>query len=189
MKKLSMLAIVAALGSVLMLATGCEPAAPKAPEAVEPGLPILFSFETDEAVAAWTVEDDLKEQVELVVSDKNATEGKRSLKITLKPGDWPGARTSKLPKDWSAYRELKFDIFAEVDFRCAYRIDDAASTDYETRFNGGEDVEKGKYTVTIDLEDVADVIDLKRVVLLCVFSSDVDVPLIFYLDNVRLVKK
>ena len=189
MKKLPMLAIVVAFGSVLVFTTSCEPAASKVPKAVEPGLPILFSFETDEAVTAWIVEDEIKEEVDVVASDKNATEGKRSLKVTLKSGDWPGIRTSKLPKDWSAYKELKFDIFAEVDFRCAVRIDDAESTEYETQFNGGEDVEKGKNTVTIDLEDMAEAIDLKNVVLLCIFSTDVDTPLTFYLDNVRLVKK
>ncbi len=182
--------VVAFVGmvSVLVLGASCE-RTPVVPKAVEPGLPVLFDFETDEAVAAWKVEEELADKVELSVSTDHATTGKRSLKMVLKPHQWPGAHTFTIPKDWSGYSELKFDVMAEQDAELNIRIDDEDSTDYGSRFNtGGLVVNKGKDTVSILIDDVGDAIDLKKVKSLFIFSTDVSEDLTFYLDNIRLAK-
>jgi len=158
-----------------------------APAPAAPGT--LFDFETDDDVAAWKVEDEIKDQVVLSVARDKATTGKRSLKMVLKTGDWPGMHTFKVPKDWSAYSELKFDVIADQDAELAIRIDDVDSTDYGSRFNmGGLAVNKGKNTVTVDVVDVGDAIDLKKVKAIFLFSSGVTDDLTFYLDNIRLAK-
>lgn len=195
MRGLTTIVTFAALACVVAVGVACKPAPPKA---VEPGLPVLFSFETDEAVAAWKVEEEIADRVELSVSTEKATTGKRSLKMVLKPHAWPGMHTMKLPKDWSGYSELKFDVIAEQDANLCIRIDDEASTGNESRFNqSGLSVSKGTNTVTVQVIDVAEAIDTMKIKSMFIFTvaSEFDFwtgdenSMTFYIDNIRLVEK
>jgi hypothetical protein len=151
---------------------------------------VLFDFENDADVAAWQVEDVLKDKVKLEASDEHATSGKRSLKMTLQPHEWPGMSTTKLPKDWSGQADLAFDVFSAVDTTMSVRIDDDNSKDYASRFNSqAQDLVKGKNTVTLALADVGDAVDLKKIKALYLFSTDVPEQRVFFIDNIRLIKK
>jgi len=161
------------------------------PELAEPGLPVLFSFETDASVAAWKTEkeDGIAEAVELSATTENATDGKRALKMLLKEHQWPGAYTETLAtKDWSSYKSLQMDVTAEAFVSLAVRIDDVDSSDYESRFQLTVDLDKGKNTVKIILDDVADVINLKKIKRLTLFSGNVTENTVFVIDNIRLEK-
>ena len=150
---------------------------------------LLYSFETDAQFKAWQVEDELKDKVQLSVVEEHATDGKKALKMVLKPHDWPGAFTTSLPKDWSAYAQLKFDVFAEEGADINVRIDDEASKDYESRYNSGANFcNKGANTVTLWLSDVGAKVDLKKIKAMYIFSGNVQKDLTFYIDNIRLVK-
>ncbi len=164
---------------------GCAVAAWAAGEAT-----VLFDFENADDVKAWGVEDDLKGKVTLSASEEHATSGKKSLKMALKPHEWPGMFTTKLPKDWSGYKELAIDVWTPVDTTLCVRIDDEASTDYGSRFNSqGLDVAKGANTLTIPVVDVGDAIDLKKIKSMYIFSTDVPEERTFFIDNIRLIKK
>lgn len=173
-------------GMALVLAAGvtCVFAAPAADSTT------LFDFEDNADVAKWQIEDQLKAIVTLACSTEHATSGKHSLQMSLKPHAWPGMFTEAVPKDWSGYAELSFDVFAAVDTALNVRIDDEASTDYNSRFNSQAlDVSKGANTVTVTLGDVGDAVDLKKIKRLVIFSGDVPEDRVFFIDNVRLVKK
>lgn len=115
---------------------------------------------------------------------------KKTLKLTLQPHEWPGVNTQAIPADWSGYEALRFDVVAEGDMTLNVRIDDANTKDYNTRFNsGGHYVTKGRNTVTIWLSDVAAKLDLKGLKALYIFCSNVQKPVTFYLDNIRLERR
>ena len=163
--------------------------APEVAVESKPGEMMVFDFETDAHVKCWEVEEEIADRVALSVSTDHATQGKRSLKMVLKPHQWPGINTTKLPRDFSAFKELKFDVIAERDANVNVRIDDDDSTSYETRYQlGGTDVFKGKNTVTILTIDLGGRIDLKRIKAMFIFSGGVEEDLTLYIDNVRLVK-
>jgi len=162
-----------------------------APAAKEPGLPILFSFETDAAVKAWKTEKEegIADAVVLSVTTDGVTDGKRALKMLLKEHQWPGAYTETLAtRDWSTYAELQLDVTVKAPISLAVRIDDVKSTDYESRFQLSVDLDEGKNTVKVILDDVAEMIDLKKVKRLTLFSSDITEDTVFVIDNIRLAK-
>ncbi|HUV38531.1 MAG TPA: hypothetical protein VMY39_02910, partial [Planctomycetota bacterium] len=151
---------------------------------------VLFGFE--DGVNPFAVEDDVKDAVEMgvVAEVGKATVGARSLRVVLKPHDWPGINTKTLPADWSGYEALRFDVIAAQDMNLAVRIDDADTQDYTTRYNSrGAFITKGRNTVTVWLSDVAASIDLRKIKAVYIFSSGVQQPLTLYLDNVRLEKR
>lgn len=148
------------------------------------GALVLFDFESADDVAKWEANGS-----EMSVSTEHATSGKQSMKVVLKPGEYPGLSTGKIEKDWSAYKELKLDVFADAAFTIAVRIDDDNSKDYASRYNNeGVEIAKGQSTVTLTLGDVGDKIDLKKVKMLCFFAINPDKDITFYVDNVRLEK-
>jgi len=166
---------------------------PPSPALEEPGFPVLFSFETDASVAAWQVEADegVDKACKIAASLEHPTDGKRSLKMTLTEHKWPGTFTTKMPKDWSAYKSLKIDLTVMQDCSLTVRIDDEDSTDYASRFqSGAQDVDKGKTTLEIILDDVAENVNLKKITRLVLFGSNVpaDETWVYYIDNIRLEK-
>ena len=151
---------------------------------------VLFDFE--DGKNPFAPEDDLKDVVSAqVVSEAGrATQGQKSLKVTVQPHEWPGVNTQSLPADWSGYEALRFDVVALDDMVLNVRIDDRKTTDYNTRFNSaGHYLTKGRNTVTVWLSDVAAKLDLAQIKALYVFCSNVEKPATFYLDNVRLEKR
>jgi hypothetical protein len=145
---------------------------------------MLFDFEDAGEAASWEAAT-----AETSVVAEHATSGKNALKVVLKAGEYPGINTAKVPNDWSGYKELQFDVFADQDFTLFCRIDDENSKDYASRYNNdGIEITKGKNSVTLGLGDVGAAIDLKKVKLLILFGSGVQQDTTFYLDNVRLVK-
>ena len=158
---------------------------PKPAEAAGPM--VLFDFENEDDVKKC----EAKANTETAVSAEHATSGKQSLKVTLKPGgEYPGLYIEKFPtKDWSAWSKLKFDVFADEAFTLAMTIKDPNSKDYASRYNNDKiTLEKGANTVTIELVDVSDAINLKTIKSTSIFASKVEKDTTFYLDNMRLEK-
>jgi hypothetical protein len=191
----TLITVLGAAGIIGLLVAGasCQGGAVAKTEAAAavvdvPADGVLFDFENDADVKAWGVEDDIKDKVALSVSAEHATSGKRSLKMVLKPHEWPGMNTKQVPKDWSAHAKLVLDIWAEQGADLNVRIDDANSVDYASRFqSGGSYVNKGKNEVTVWLTDVGAKIDLKKVTAMFIFCAPVDKDMTFYIDNIRLI--
>ena len=145
---------------------------------------VLFDFEDAGDAAKWEAAT-----AETSIVADHATSGKSALKVVLKPGDYPGINTAQIPTDWSGLSKLVFDVFADQDFTLLCRIDDENSKDYASRYNNDSiAVAKGKNTITLELVDVGDKIDLKKVKLLILFGNGIQQDTTFYLDNVRLEK-
>ena len=145
---------------------------------------MLFDFEAAGDLAKWEAAD-----ADTSIVGDHATSGKSALKVTLKAAEYPGLTTTQAPNDWSAYKTLKFDVFADEGLTLHLRIDDANSKDYTSRYNNDDiSINKGANAVSIDLADVGGKIDLKKIKMLILFGSNVAKPVTFYLDNVRLEK-
>ena len=164
-----------------------EPPKVEAPKVETPATLVLFDFET---------EDDLKKceankNAEAAISTEHATSGKQSMKLTLKGGtDFPGVYADKFaPKDWSAYSKLKIDVFADQAVAMGLTIKDAKSKDYASRYNNDKvKIEKGANTITVELVDVSDKIDLKTIRSFSLFTHKAEKDVTIYVDNIRLEK-
>jgi hypothetical protein len=145
---------------------------------------MLFDFENADDAAQWEAAN-----AATSIVAEHATSGKSAMKVVLEGAEYPGINTAKIANDWSGYKELKFDVFADQAFNLAVRIDDENSKDYAGRYNLDQnDLNKGANTVTITLGDVGDKIDLKKVKLFILFGINPAKDTTYYLDNVRLVK-
>jgi hypothetical protein len=150
------------------------------------GTLVMFDFEDEDGLKKF---DANKSDAE--ASTEHATSGKQSLKVTLKAGEtYAGLYTERFPtKDWMAYSKLKFDIFVDEAVTLGMTLKDVNSKDYATRYNRDSiELEKGANTVTIELVDAGDKIDLKKIKSMSLFAGKVDKNTVFYLDNVRLEK-
>ena len=158
--------------------------APKPAET--PATLVMFDFEDADGIKKL---DANKSEAE--ASTEHATSGKQSLKVTLKAGaDYPGLYVEKFPtKDWSAYSKLKIDIFADEAVTMGMTLKDPKSKDYATRYNNDKvALEKGANTITVELVDVADKIDLKTIKSMSFFAHKPEKAVTLYVDNVRLEK-
>ena len=87
---------------------------PKAP----PADLSLFDFEEANTTTDWknVVSADAKGKISPVKvegSNKNATTGKQSLKLTYSGGDWPTVATDKMPAEWTGYNSFRADVTVE----------------------------------------------------------------------------
>jgi hypothetical protein len=165
-------------------APGAEPA-PTAPKAEAK---VLFDFEDDKGLAQAEAKN-----AETSLSTDHATSGKNSLKVVLSASKLPGVGFMKLPvTDWSGYKTLKFDIFAEGDdaMKFAMSIKDTKSKDYASRYNNEKiAVAKGANTISIDIADIGGHIDLKIVKQMSIFAcGTLEKEATVYIDNIRLEK-
>jgi hypothetical protein len=151
-----------------------------------PAATVLFDFEDEADVKKWDAKNS-----EPSASTEHATSGKGSMKLTLKGGvDFPGIYTERFPtKDWSGFKTLKFDVFADEPMTLMLSIKDPDSKDYASRFNMDKiEINKGANTVVIPLSDVGAKIDVKKIKSTTIFSGKLDKDTTIYLDNVRLEK-
>ena len=123
----------------------------------------------------------------------HATQGKKAGKVepgfTMVCGGW-----TRLPADWSAYDELRLDIFnAGKDGKVSIWIGDGKS-DYYDRHNNSLNLRAGANTLAIPVGGLwrgekgsGKFLDPKKIQQL-VFTFPKDTGGAFYLDNFRLVK-
>jgi len=150
----------------------------------------LFDFETEAEMQYLDWE--CHKWFEL--SDKHATSGKYSLRVTLPPGQYPGIYFKHIDADWTRYRTFKMDIFnpSSETFAFHVRIDDHKSGwEYEDRFDRNFKIQNGMNNITIPLESVKanitprslDLMSIERVMF---FIPGNDKKREFYIDNLRL---
>ncbi len=190
MRNESRMALIAALAWAIpafALGTAAAQEPSKAPD--KDGTLVLYDFEEGEGTdGLWTFGADMS------VSDEHATSGEHSLNVIIhRDGLW-GGFGPRMPRDWSMYEALKFDIWCEEDIELCIRIDDENSRDYATRFNlDGLKLRKGRNTVTIPVADLAARIDVTKIVYFYCFLGNKNLvgpgDWTTYLDNIRLVKE
>jgi len=93
---------------------------------------VIYDFENDKEISDW----DVSKGGKLELSTENVTSGKKSMKVSLPVGEYPGI-SLRIPKgktlDWSKYDYLKFDLFVldEEGISFEIRIDDDKSISEE----------------------------------------------------------
>jgi len=122
---------VIAGASIAILMTGCQggPGMPGQPSDIR----IVGDFE--QSTDGWEPANTAKAEI----ADLHATSGAKALKVDLPVGPYPGIGIEfKKPADWSACQALRFSVFnaSKDTFTLCVRVDDAASKDFGTRYNG-----------------------------------------------------
>jgi class 3 adenylate cyclase len=150
-----------------------------------------MSFE-DESFQAlgWESNADDDDVISLSAVARNASDGSRSLRVTLPVIDFPGIHTCNLPRNWSGYRQLSADVFLDQSAtgkeRFAVRIDDVNSNSYYNRYNASFGIISGRNSIHIPIEKIATVIDISQITCLHLFLDTPAAPCILYFDNIRV---
>jgi len=159
-------------------------------------IPLLASFEAWRELSRWSAHD---AQIQRVAS--HATEGGHALRVDLLPARYPSVVLIEPPRDWSAYKELVFDIEV-VPEKCAahsnellklvVKLEDLVHNGhFEDRFHKFLKLAPGKYEIRIPLSEVAAApagrsMDMKQIHMLQLFALEPPRQRTFYLDHFRL---
>lgn len=152
---------------------------------------VLADFETNEEVRAWNPQGLPAKTV-----SEHVTHGSSALQIEFGGGEYPGISRELPPDDWTGFEALRADLFsaAETPLHYCIRIDDAASTDYGSRYNGDFVLAPGANRIDLPLTglrtgDGKRDLDLKRVRRLIIFTSRLRTPVTLFIDHLRLVRE
>ncbi len=137
--------------------------------------------------------------LELSSFSEAVTSGAHALKVTFHKnimypgiaGNPPGGFLT----DWQGYDYLRLDVYnpAPKLLSCGIRIDDAQSTGYPTRYNGGVTLRPGPSTIELHLpslkvQDGSRDLDLARITAFMIFFVDPKEDVVLYFDHLRLEK-
>ena len=154
-------------------------------------LRLLAGFEDKAALRQW---DTQGASIERAL--QNASQGRWALQLTLAPGRYPGLILepgSPLLVGWDDYDLLRFDVFNPQTnpVSLTVRIDDTQSADFGSRYNEGFVMRPGKNVIELGVHrlrtsDHKRNLDVSRLKQFMIFASDVQSPLVLFLDNLRL---
>jgi hypothetical protein len=120
--------------------------------------------------------------------------GQRVARLVLQPAQYPGISVIEPSPDWSAFTYLDFTLYSDESrpFDLVLRIHDRLhNQDYSDRFNHALRIRPGKNVFRIPLATIREApadrhLDLRQIAGIMLFAVDIDVPLAFYLDTLRL---
>jgi len=161
---------------------------------------VLSDFEDEAQVKVMRASEEAGyADLELSSFSEAVTSGKRALKVTFhKNIMYPGIAGNPaggFPTDWQGYDYLRLDVCnpAANPVSCGLRIDDARSTGYPTRYNGGVTLRPGPSTIELHLpslrvEDGSRSLDLAHITAFMIFFVDPKEDVVLYFDSLRLEK-
>ena len=128
------------------------------------------------------------ESVEVTFGPRLVTERGSVLKVVVKQSGYNGVAlyAPLVPRDWSAHEALSFVVWSNDERDLAIRVDDHNSVGYNSRFNGGVRLLKGRNLVQVPLATIAKAIDLANVKLLNLFFDHPPVGLTVWVDDIKL---
>ncbi len=102
---------------------------------------------------------------------------------------------SEVPPDWTAYRELAFDVTLEFPEQLSLIVkihDQAHNLETDDRYHYFANLTPGLHHIRIPLRDVQHaprgrLMDLSRMQMLQFFTVRLEKPARLYLDNIRLI--
>ena len=152
--------------------------------------PCLGSFEASWELIYW--QPNYSSQI--ARCQEVSSEGVWSLKVVCSPCLYPGTQVSGFPKDWSAYKALRFKIYnpAADTLNLCLRIDSRAKTEPRAhRFSRSYAVYPGWNKKAVHIDDLAHAIGrAPHSIRLCIFFLyEPKQTTTFYLDNVMLSKQ
>ena len=150
----------------------------------------LFDFESEKELNRMNWE--CHKWFEL--SEKNATSGRYSLKVSLPPGQYPGIHFQEIRNDWSESNYLRMDVFNPANEKVNFhiRIDDNKSgLEYANRFDTNFELKQGMNNISIPTDSIKTNIhhhplNLKQIKKMMVFITNNTQNRELYLDNIRL---
>lgn len=157
---------------------------------------MLGDFE-DGTVQKW--DGTGSDKVALSVSDQHATSGKKSLKVDLPAGQYPGVGLEfKAKQDFSPYQAIRASVFVQGGgCKMCVRVDDWDSKGFGGRYNGDEPyvykLNPGMNEVEVTMAALkqgsfmARGLDVDRIRQLRFFCPGLGKDTTLYIDNVRLV--
>lgn len=132
------------------------------------------------------------------ITDQYAPAGEKGLKVDLTPGPYPGVAYEFGAQDWSAYQAVRLTIFNAGDgLKLSYRVDDAGSKSFQTRYTSDMPVYLGKgkneLEVTVAGMRQGDLgsrgLDVTKIRSIRFFVPELKKPTTLYVSDVRLVAK
>jgi hypothetical protein len=150
----------------------------------------LFSFESQREVQQWRPTGEPPKSMAL--SAEYVTDGEYSLHVIFpKKTEYPELDTASLPRDWSAYQILAFDVYynteqSESTWTLGVRIDDHESTPANQKwFAEGYIIHPGLNTIKIYIEDIGQSVDLKKMKRLMLFTNALENDVEVFFDDLR----
>ncbi len=160
--------------------------------------PELGDFSTRTTLPFWQPESETKStavQLRATASAAEASPPEFWLKLETPPGNYRSVHYLPTVQDWSGYQFLVFSTENPGDpFELGLRVDDAASSGHDDRYNGSLRVPTGKETFRIPLRLIEAgpqdrSLDLSQVQRLTFFTGIQQPARIFYLSSVRLTNQ
>lgn len=155
--------------------------------------PVLGEFESAIEMRLWRDRSPgRKWPTTLSLSGEHVSGGRRSLAVHAGGGAWPGVIYLAGGTDWSAYHELKWDMYNPGEpFRFTVRVDDEIDPRFASSFHRSFTADTGWNHFSLPLLTVrrgprSRELDLTRVRHLYVYA-DGERSRLFFLDDVRLV--
>lgn len=158
--------------------------------------PLLSGFETPLEASRWSG------SARRTRDDKVFFSGHSSLRFALTTQRYSGAGLKDFPRDWSAYRLVRLQVFNPVQepLLLHFRIHDQYHSSHETihnngysdRFNTSFELKSGWNALQVSLTKVANapkdrLLDLTHIGGMGVFVGKLPEPRIIYLDDVMLI--
>jgi VanZ family protein len=152
-------------------------------------MPSLGSFESEAELLRWRARE-----ATMARSPEHATDGASSLRLDLRPGEYPGVALAHPVPDWSGHAELIFDVHLDPGppIALTVKVEDAAfRREHADRFQTILNVQPGAQQLRIPLSHIARGprgrdLDLTRVARLAFFCHRLDAPRTLFLDRVTL---
>ena len=116
-----------------------------------------------------------KTLLDLEIGPRTVTDTGNVMKFQVRQGQYPGFTVSapkNMPADWSKFEALSFIIWSANDTSIAIRIDDEKSFNYNSRFNGGMNIQKGRTLVQIPIVNIAKSINPAKIKAMVIFLVD-----------------
>lgn len=140
-------------------------------------------------------ENDLKKieksNIKMERSQKYVSEGEYSLRCVFHQGDSGVSFYGTLPKNWSGYKNLKFDVYGEDDnIPLSLFVADANNISYNDRYNReGIMLNKGWNSIVVPIDEIDKKLILDRINHLIFFLWNVPGSHVLYFDNIKLTSR
>ena len=130
------------------------------------------------------------EAIDVTVGPRAVTERGSVLKMVAKRGEYPGLflYQPRVPRDWSAHEALSFVVWSNDERELAIRIDDHKSVGYNSRYNGGTHLLKGRNLVQVPMAVIGKAIDVHNIKGMTLFLDHPPANLTLWFDDIKLGK-
>jgi len=189
--------IGAALGILLLGMVALVPVTLAAADAwmMREDYPVLGDFETPFERERWDTN-----LARLEVTGDVVRFGHKAMKVTLLAGEYPDVTLKELSPEWSEFKSLRFSVYntLNVPLPMVLKIYDREHVhngyEHSDRFNREIDMQPGWNDIEVRMQDVFEAprnreMNLHEIKSLSLFVEYLEVPVVIYVDGVRLSSK